>query len=127
MQQQGYSPAQQYPMQQQGYSPAQQYPMQQQGHPPAQPMYPAQQYPIQQQGHPGSQVYPGAQPQMYGPPGYYGPAPINIVVQTTANAVNQTPSLVRRSFPHGMHLIITIFTCGAWLPFWIILALLHKP
>lgn len=30
------------------------------------------------------------------------------------------------SFPHGMHLLITLCTGGFWLPFWIILALCHK-
>ena len=26
----------------------------------------------------------------------------------------------RSSFPHGLHIVLTIFTCGAWFPIWII-------
>ncbi len=29
-------------------------------------------------------------------------------------------------FPHGLHLLITLLTCGLWLPIWIIAALLHR-
>jgi len=25
-----------------------------------------------------------------------------------------------RGFPHFLHLILTIFTCGAWFPIWIL-------
>lgn len=28
-----------------------------------------------------------------------------------------------RGFPHGLHLLLTLCTCGLWLPIWIVLAL----
>ena len=31
-----------------------------------------------------------------------------------------------KPFSHGVHLILTLVTCGAWLPIWILLAILHK-
>jgi hypothetical protein len=31
-----------------------------------------------------------------------------------------------RPFQHGPHLILTLFTCGFWLPVWFILALCHR-
>jgi hypothetical protein len=33
--------------------------------------------------------------------------------------INQTVE-VANSFPHSLHLVLTIFTCGAWLPIWIL-------
>jgi hypothetical protein len=38
----------------------------------------------------------------------------------------QTIVHVVRPFPHGVHLLLTILTCGFWLPIWILLAILHK-
>jgi predicted Zn-ribbon and HTH transcriptional regulator len=31
----------------------------------------------------------------------------------------------RREFNHGLHLVLTILACGAWLPVWIILWLIY--
>jgi hypothetical protein len=31
----------------------------------------------------------------------------------------------RAPFNHLLHLVITIFTCGLWLPVWVILAIAH--
>ena len=33
---------------------------------------------------------------------------------------------VSRPFNHGIHLLLTILTCGLWWPIWILLAILHK-
>jgi len=31
-----------------------------------------------------------------------------------------------RRFPHGVHLVLTLLTCGFWLPIWLIHYLLHR-
>lgn len=40
------------------------------------------------------------------------------------NMVHQFPPapqiVVKRSFPHGLHLILTLITCGLWSPIWLI-------
>ena len=61
-------------------------------------------------------------PQGYGPPppqpwGYGPPLQPQIVV------VQAPPP--RAPFNHLLHLVITIFTCGLWLPVWVILAIAH--
>lgn len=33
----------------------------------------------------------------------------------------------RRPFNHMLHLVLTLLTCGMWLPVWILLLVLHKP
>ncbi|MET7767453.1 hypothetical protein [Nocardia sp. NPDC005366] len=30
------------------------------------------------------------------------------------------PVVIRPAFPHGLHLVLTIFTCGMWAPIWLI-------
>jgi hypothetical protein len=30
-----------------------------------------------------------------------------------------------RGTSHGLHLVLTILTCGAWLPVWIIVAIVN--
>lgn len=38
----------------------------------------------------------------------------------------QTPVVVyNRGTSHGLHLVLTILTCGAWLPVWIIVAIVN--
>jgi len=38
----------------------------------------------------------------------------------------QTPMVVYNSGTnHGLHLVLTILTCGAWLPVWIILVIVN--
>jgi hypothetical protein len=44
----------------------------------------------------------------YIPPPAYQPYPV--VIQTGGTN-------------HGLHLLLTILTCGAWLPFWIVIAI----
>lgn len=51
------------------------------------------------------------QPYQPAQPPYY--PPMQQVQQTT---VVQTGSRV----PHGLHLVLTLLTCGLWLPVWII-------
>lgn len=40
------------------------------------------------------------------------------------NVVQQFPPgaqvVVTRSFPHGLHLVLTLITCGLWSPIWLI-------
>ena len=36
----------------------------------------------------------------------------------------QTNVVVHKPFNHSFHLVITLLTCGLWLPVWIILALM---
>ena len=63
---------------------------------------------------PGRYPHPAQYPQ-YGPP-----APIQVT--TTVH----TPIVVRTSScPHGLHLVLTVLTCGLWLPIWIIDAILR--
>ncbi|WP_278266147.1 hypothetical protein [Nocardia sp. AG03] len=42
---------------------------------------------------------------------------------TQNNGVGGGPILVRRGTNHGLHLVLTLLTCGLWLPVWIILAI----
>lgn len=61
-------------------------------------------------------------PQGYGPPPPtqqwgYGPLQPHVVV------IQAPPP--RAPFNHLLHLVITIFTCGLWLPVWVILAIAH--
>lgn len=54
-------------------------------------------------------------------PGPYGP-PAPVYVTTNVH----TPVVVRTSScPHGLHLVLTLLTCGLWLPIWIIDAILR--
>lgn len=57
-------------------------------------------------------AYQQQQPVYQQQPAYQQPLQMN-VHQTTV--VQQ-----RRDFPHILHLVLTIITCGAWLPIWII-------
>ncbi|AZG48521.1 hypothetical protein D7316_05138 [Gordonia insulae] len=97
------------------------------------PRHPAQSWPPQswppQPWPPQSWPPQPAWPQHHGPPpthaqlpgpGHpphpaYGPPPV--FVTTTVN----TPIVVRTSScPHALHLVLTLLTCGLWLPIWII-------
>lgn len=49
------------------------------------------------------------------------PASMGSSSPTPAYAVTTGP----RPFNHGLHLVLTVCTCGLWLPFWILLALGH--
>ena len=113
---------QQYPMQ--PVPQGQPYPMQ------GQPPYPMQgqpgPYPMQGQPGPYPMQHPGYPPQY----GYPQHGPINVVVQntnTSSSSAQVVAVMAPRRFNHGLHALITVFTCGAWLPFWIILAIIHKP
>ena len=71
-----------------------------------------QQHQLYQQQHMAEQhrqMYPGPPPQQFAP-----------VQQVIVNNSVQTQS----AFPHTMHLILTLVTCGAWLPVWIIHAII---
>ncbi len=73
---------------------------------------------------------PSGQPmQMYGgSPGQ--PVIFNISGGSSSSASSASSGgpivLVQKPFSHGLHLLITIFTAGLWLPVWILLAIFHK-
>jgi hypothetical protein len=82
------------------------------------------------QGPPSSygmqQMYP-MQPQGYAPP----PQPMIINVMggasssSSSSSASASPAIVviRPRVNHGLHLILSLCTCGLWLPVWIIIAL----
>jgi len=45
----------------------------------------------------------------------------NVNVNTTVVSPGRTKVVHRKAaFPHTLHLVLTLFTCGAWLPIWLI-------
>jgi hypothetical protein len=68
-------------------------------------------------GYPPQGYDPPQAPQQWGPPGGYGYGPPQVVV------VQAPPQ--KAPFNHLLHLVITLFTCGLWLPVWVILAIAH--
>ncbi|NKY44282.1 hypothetical protein [Nocardia cerradoensis] len=79
-------------------------------HPPAQPMpYP-----------PSKQLDPLALglPYTSVPQGVSQPVPPMLMVQQFHPGMGQV--VVKRSFPHGLHLVLTLITCGLWAPIWLI-------
>lgn len=107
-------------------------------HPPTIPVanpYPSQQpvppatsptrpHPVSPQSAPLTPTYhaaPQPVPNGYGmPPGY----PMPIISVTQNNGIGAGPIVVRRGVNHGLHLVLTLVTCGLWLPIWIIVAIL---
>ncbi|MFE3545550.1 hypothetical protein ACFXK0_21515 [Nocardia sp. NPDC059177] len=82
---------------------------------PAPPAYP---YPTAPPHVPQAPPYPA--PQGYGmPPGY----PMPIISVTQNNGAGAAPFMIRRGPNHGLHLMLTLITCGLWLPVWIIVAI----
>jgi len=54
------------------------------------------------------------------------PAPALPVSVTVNNAINNSPTpiaVVSSGTNHGLHLVLTILTCGLWLPVWILVAI----
>ncbi len=63
------------------------------------------------------------QPQGYGPPQqqpYYPPQQAPVVY------VQQNTIAMRPPFNHGAHIAVSVFTCGAWLPFYLLIWLLRS-
>lgn len=57
------------------------------------------------------------------------PAPAVVSAPTVYQSVTANPTVnvhFHRSFPHTLHLILTILTCGLWAPIWIIHYLLSQ-
>ena len=52
-----------------------------------------------------------------------------VAVKAVASPSNVTQTVVvqgsKYQFPHVLHLTLTLFTCGLWLPIWIIHALIR--
>lgn len=61
------------------------------------------------------------------PPQSYGYPPQQMMAPQPMVVVQQSHTMVTQKAPfnHGAHLLITVLTCGAWLPIWIVLALIH--
>ncbi len=98
---------------------------QNQGYPPAPgPMQAPQGYPPQQyhQGYP-QQGY-GPQPYGYAPP-IYAPPPVIVVQQSNMMMAQQTMVNVKAPFNHGIHIVLSLVTCGIWVPVWILCAVAH--
>ena len=72
------------------------------------------------QGQVPQQWAPPGPPQGYGPPSYGAPLQQVVIVQQPGATIIQ-----KAPFNHGLHLVITLCTCGLWLPVWIVLALVH--
>jgi hypothetical protein len=48
---------------------------------------------------------------------------------TVNNAINNSPTpiaVVSDRINHGLHLVLTILTCGMWLPVWILVAIVDS-
>ncbi|WP_305779776.1 hypothetical protein [Nocardia nova] len=78
-------------------------------YPPVPPMAP-QYYPAEyfsSTGHPQPAV-----PQPFPTP----PPMMNVVQQFPPGA----QVVVKRSFPHGLHLVLMLITCGLWSPIWLV-------
>ncbi|MBF6258686.1 hypothetical protein IU436_16525 [Nocardia farcinica] len=58
------------------------------------------------------------------PPSYSPPsppmAPFPLVNVSQHNVSYGGRPLVQRAFPHGLHLVLSLITCGLWLPVWLI-------
>lgn len=58
--------------------------------------------------------------QVYPQPVYQPPQPVMPVVNVTQNNMGGGYVQVRRGPHHGLHLILTILSCGLWAPVWIL-------
>ena len=47
------------------------------------------------------------------------------VTQQVVNAPHSPVVVVRGGTSHGFHLVLTILTCGMWLPVWLIIAVIN--
>jgi hypothetical protein len=88
-----------------------------------QPAPPAGWYP-DPSGTPGPRYWDGARWTQVPPP---PPAPLQqptVVVNNNIVAGGYTPPVYVATGPnHALHAVLTLFTCGAWLPIWIIVAI----
>lgn len=75
---------------------------------------PPPQQPIAHHGYPQA-----PQPYGYPAPHMMAPHPLVVVQQSNTTITQKAP------FNHGTHFVITLLTCGAWLPVWILLAIVH--
>jgi hypothetical protein len=65
----------------------------------------------------GQRYFDGAKWTAYAPP----PPPQPSIVINNNNALNTSPAVLVASGPnHALHLILTLLTCGMWLPVWLI-------
>ncbi len=69
-------------------------------------------------GAPGQRYFDGKQWTHYGPP---PPPQPSIVINNTVGT--PAPVVVSTGPNHALHLVLTLLTCGMWLPIWVIVAL----
>ncbi|APE36860.1 hypothetical protein BOX37_26305 [Nocardia mangyaensis] len=88
------------------------------------------QHPTQPYGDPRYvQPHPPANPGYahlgFAPQPIYQPVPQAVpVVNVTQNNVGGGYLAVRRGPNHGLHLVLTLITCGLWAPVWILVVIL---
>jgi hypothetical protein len=72
-----------------------------------------------QPGYPQPQQYQQPYPQQQAPP-------VMVVVQQHQHQMQaQTTYIVKAPFSHGLHIVLDIFTCGAWIPIHLICWAIH--
>ena len=69
-------------------------------------------------GGPGQRYFDGQQWTLHAPP---PPPPTTIVINNNVGA--PAPVLVTTGPNHGLHLVLTLLTCGMWLPIWLLVAI----
>lgn len=69
-------------------------------------------------GAPTQRYFDGQQWTIYAPP---PPPPPSIVINNTVGA--PAPVIVTSGPNHALHLVLTLLTCGMWLPVWLIVAI----
>lgn len=101
------------------------------------PGYPPQGYPqpgYPPQGYPQGYPQPGYPPQGYPQQGYPQPMMQPMIINvmggaasssSSASAAIAVPAAEKTKTSHVLHLILTIFTGGLWLPVWIILYMIR--
>lgn len=104
-------------------APSDRHPLQARPTPPPAPVAePRNLYPHPQPPVPPQYAQPVAGPQyppQYAPP--YPPQPTAYpLMNVVQNNVGYGGPVVRRAFPHGLHLVLSLITCGLWLPIWLI-------
>jgi hypothetical protein len=69
-------------------------------------------------GGPGQRYFDGRQWTLHAPP---PPPPPTIVINNNVGA--PMPVVVTTGPNHGLHLVLTLLTCGMWLPIWLLIAI----
>jgi hypothetical protein len=86
----------------------------------SQPSPPSGWYP-EPSGAPGQRYWDG---QKWGPKAPVQQQP-QVVINNTNTVATPAPVYVKTGPNHALHLILTLLTCGMWLPVWIIVSIVH--